>query len=166
MLITCEEMRNAEEAAFARGVQAEDLMEEAGRGVAEIVRQFHRVPGLCIIFCGKGHNAGDALVAARYLASWGWVIDVRFAFTAASLAPLTARKLDQLAETRHEFPQGDSTVIVDGLLGIGAKGEPRGEIALAIESINRLRQERGAWVLAIDIPSGLDGTTGSRLRSV
>jgi ADP-dependent NAD(P)H-hydrate dehydratase / NAD(P)H-hydrate epimerase len=161
MLITCEEMRHAEEAAFARGVQAEDLMEEAGRGVAEIVRQFHRVPGLCIVFCGKGHNAGDALVAARYLASWGWVIDVRFAFTAASLAPLTARKLDQLTESRHEVPQGNSTVILDGLLGIGAKGEPRGEIALAIESINRLRQERGAWVLAIDIPSGLDGATGT-----
>jgi ADP-dependent NAD(P)H-hydrate dehydratase / NAD(P)H-hydrate epimerase len=161
MLITCEEMRHAEEAAFARGVQAEDLMEEAGRGVAEIVRQFHRVPGLCIVFCGKGHNAGDALVAARYLASWGWVIDVRFAFTAASLAPLTARKLDQLTESRHEVPQGNSTVLLDGLLGIGAKGKPRGEIALAIESINRLRQERGAWVLAIDIPSGLDGATGT-----
>jgi ADP-dependent NAD(P)H-hydrate dehydratase / NAD(P)H-hydrate epimerase len=162
MLITCEEMRHAEEAAFARGVQAEDLMEEAGRGVAEIVRQFHRVPGLCIVFCGKGHNAGDALVAARYLASWGWVIDVRFAFTAASLAPLTARKLDQLTESRHEIPQGNSTVLLDGLLGIGAKGKPRGEIALAIESINRLRRERGAWVLAIDIPSGLDGATGTR----
>jgi ADP-dependent NAD(P)H-hydrate dehydratase / NAD(P)H-hydrate epimerase len=161
MLITCEEMRHAEEAAFARGVQAEDLMEEAGRGVAEIVRQFHRVPGLCIVFCGKGHNAGDALVAARYLASWGWVIDVRFAFTAASLAPLTARKLDQLTESRHEVPQGNSTVLLDGLLGVGAKGKPRGEIALAIESINRLRQERGAWVLAIDIPSGLDGATGT-----
>src|SRR4029450_2931246 len=107
MLVTCAEMKSAEEAAFARGVQAEDLMEEAGRGVAEIVRQFHRVPGLCIVFCGKGHNAGDALVAARYLASWGWVIDVRVAFTAASLAPLTARKLDQLTESRHAGPPGN-----------------------------------------------------------
>jgi ADP-dependent NAD(P)H-hydrate dehydratase / NAD(P)H-hydrate epimerase len=160
MLITCEEMRRAEKAAFARGVQAEDLMEEAGRGVAEIVRQFHSVPGLCIVFCGKGHNAGDALVVARYLASWGWVIDVRFAFSAATLAPLTARKLDQLAETGRGLPTGNATVVLDGLLGIGTKGEPRGEIALAIQSINRLRQEHGAWVLAIDIPSGLDGATG------
>ena len=160
MLITCEEMRRAEEAAFARGVQAEDLMEDAGRGIAEIVRQFHGVPGLCIVFCGKGHNAGDALVAARYLAGWGWVIDVRFAFSAASLAPLTARKLEQLGETRRDLPTGNSTVILDGLLGIGAKGEPHGEIARAIRSINRLRDESGAWVLAIDIPSGLDGISG------
>ncbi len=161
MLITCEEMRRAEKAAFARGVQAEDLMEEAGRGVAEIVRQFHNVPGICIVFCGKGHNAGDALVAGRYLASWGWLIDVRFAFSAAMLAPLTARKLDQLAETGRDLPAGNSTVVLDGLLGIGAKGEPRGEIALAIQSINRLRREQGAWVLAIDIPSGLDEATGA-----
>ena len=161
MLITCEEMRRAEKAAFARGVHAEDLMEEAGRGVAEIVRQFYNVPGICIVFCGKGHNAGDALVAARYLASWGWVIDVRFAFSAAMLAPLTARKLDQLAETGRDLPAGNSTVVLDGLLGIGAKGEPRGEIALAIQSINRLRREQGAWVLAIDIPSGLDEATGA-----
>ena len=161
MLITCEEMRRAEKAAFARGVQAEDLMEEAGRGVAEIVRQFYNVPGICIVFCGKGHNAGDALVAARYLASWGWLIDVRFAFSAAMLAPLTARKLDQLAETGRDLPAGNSTVVLDGLLGIGAKGEPRGEIALAIQSINRLRREQGAWVLAIDIPSGLDEATGA-----
>jgi NAD(P)H-hydrate epimerase len=100
------------------------------------------------------------LVVARYLASWGWVIDVRFAFSAATLAPLTARKLDQLAETGRDLPTGNATVVLDGLLGIGAKGEPRGEIALAIQSINRLRQEHGAWVLAIDIPSGLDGATG------
>jgi NAD(P)H-hydrate epimerase len=161
MLITCEEMRRAEKAAFARGVQAEDLMDAAGRGVAEIVRQFYNVPGICIVFCGKGHNAGDALVAARYLASWGWLIDVRFAFSAAMLAPLTARKLDQLVETGRDLPAGNSTVVLDGLLGIGAKGEPRGEIALAIQSINRLRREQGAWVLAIDIPSGLDEATGA-----
>ena len=154
-------MRRVEEAAFARGVQAEDLMEDAGRGVAEIVRQFHGKTGLCIVFCGKGHNAGDALVAARHLATWGWAIDVRFAFSAATLAPLTTKKLAELPESRRDFAVGSPMVVLDGLLGIGAKGEPRGEIALAIQSINRLRRDHGAWVLAIDIPSGLDAVTGS-----
>jgi ADP-dependent NAD(P)H-hydrate dehydratase / NAD(P)H-hydrate epimerase len=160
MVITCEEMRRAEEAAFARGVQAEDLMENAGRGVAEIVRQFHARPGRCVVFCGKGHNAGDALVAARHLASWGWSIDVRFAFPAATLAPLTTKKLAELPTLRCDVPFDGSTVVFDGLLGIGAKGEPRGEIAAAIQSIERLRRDQGAWVLAIDIPSGLDAVTG------
>ena len=160
MVITCDEMREAEEAAFARGVRAEDLMEDAGRGIAEIVRQFHETPGLCVVFCGKGHNAGDALVAARHLASRGWSIDVRFAFPESTLAPLTAKKLAELPKCGPSVACHRSNVALDGLLGIGARGEPRGEIATSIEAINRLRQDEGVWVLAIDIPSGLDGSTG------
>ena len=161
MLVTCADMKSAEEAAFARGVQAEDLMEQAGRGVAEIVLQFHAKPGLCSVFCGKGHNGGDALVAARYLSDWGWELDLRFAYPEASLSALAAKKLKQLPRN----PKGTSVanskrIILDGLLGIGARGEPRGEIAEAIRSLNGLRRDRGAWVLAIDIPSGLDGDTG------
>ncbi|HEU4679732.1 MAG TPA: NAD(P)H-hydrate dehydratase, partial [Terrimicrobiaceae bacterium] len=160
MLVTCEEMRQAEEAAFARGVRAEDLMEDAGRGIAEIIRQFHKRPGRCLVFCGKGHNAGDGLVAARHLASWGWRIDLRFAFPESSLAPLTAKKLTELPRQHIDTPASGSKVVLDGLLGIGARGEPRGEIASAIRSINRIRDEEGAWVLAIDIPSGLDAGSG------
>jgi len=160
MLVTCEEMKQAEEAAFARGVRAEDLMENAGRGIAEIVRQFHRTPGLCVVFCGKGHNAGDGLVAARHLASWGWSIDVRFAFPESALAPLTAKKLTELARPHSSVLARRPKVALDGLLGIGAHGEPRGEIAESIQALNRLRRDDGAWVLAIDIPSGLDGSTG------
>lgn len=158
--MTCEEMRHAEEAAFARGVRAEDLMEEAGRGIAEIVRQFHEAPGQCVVFCGKGHNAGDGLVAARHLASWGWNIDVTFAFPESTLAPLTAKKLAELPRLGPDVSATGSKVVLDGLLGIGARGEPRGEIAMAIRSIDRLRRDHGAWVLAIDIPSGLDAGTG------
>jgi ADP-dependent NAD(P)H-hydrate dehydratase / NAD(P)H-hydrate epimerase len=160
MLVSCEEMRRAEEAAFTRGVRAEDLMEDAGRGIAEIVRQFHRKPGVCVVFCGKGHNAGDGLVAARHLASWGWSIDVRLAFPQSALAPLTAKKLAELPKVGFGIPSWRPKVALDGLLGIGARGEPRGEIADSIRTLNRLRQEEGAWVVAIDVPSGLDGNTG------
>jgi ADP-dependent NAD(P)H-hydrate dehydratase / NAD(P)H-hydrate epimerase len=159
MLVTCEEMKSAEEAAFARGVQAEDLMEEAGRGIAEIVRQFHHTPGICSVFCGKGHNAGDGLVAARYLAGSGWSIDLQFAYPEAMLSALTAKKLRELPRSSSSWGR-HSKIVLDGLLGIGARGEPRGEIAESIRSLNRVRREEGAWVLAIDIPSGLDGDTG------
>ena len=60
MPVTCAEMKRIEEAAFARGIQAEELMEEAGLGLAEIVRQFFPRPGTCVVMCGKGHNGGDA----------------------------------------------------------------------------------------------------------
>jgi hydroxyethylthiazole kinase-like uncharacterized protein yjeF len=159
MLVTCEEMKRAEDEAFARGVSAEALMEEAGLGIAEIVRQFQPVPGSCIVVSGKGHNAGDAFVAARHLAAWGWKIVLRPAFSESALAPLAAEKWAELGSVHHGIPSTGVRVVLDGLLGIGARGEPRGEIADAIREVNALRSD-GAWVLAIDLPSGLDGDTG------
>jgi hydroxyethylthiazole kinase-like uncharacterized protein yjeF len=159
MLVTCEEMKRAEEEAFATGVSAEDLMEQAGRGIAEVVRQFHPVPGACIVVSGKGHNAGDAFVAARHLANWGWTIGLRPAFAESDLASLAAKKRAEISSAESGVPLRGVRVVLDGLLGIGARGEPREAIAEAIQEINTLRAE-GAWVLAIDIPSGLDGDSG------
>lgn len=159
MLVTCEEMKRAEEDAFARGVSAEDLMEQAGLGIAEIVRQFQPTPGVCLVVSGKGHNAGDAFVAARHLAKWGWKIAFRPAFPETALSPLASKKLAEVSAVAQRFPSTGIRVVLDGLLGIGAHGEPRGEIAEAIRDIRSLRSE-GAWVLAVDLPSGLDGDTG------
>ena len=58
-------MRAAEEAAFGRGVEVEALMDQAGAGVARAVQQFFPRAGACIVYAGKGHNGGDALVAAE-----------------------------------------------------------------------------------------------------
>ena len=74
MILTSHEMKALEERAFADGVTAEALMEEAGRKIAETVCQFYPFPGKCIVAFGKGHNGGDALVAARHLAEAGWTI--------------------------------------------------------------------------------------------
>lgn len=162
MLVSCEEMRRIEEAAFARGIRAGDLMEEAGRGLAQIVRQFHPEPGHCVAYCGKGNNAGDALVALRILREWGWETSVSLAFAEADFSELPAGHFKALKPTA--FPgmasRGKPLVVLDGLLGVGAKGEPREPIAGEIAAINRLRREQAAWVLAIDIPSGLHGDTG------
>ena len=166
MLVTCKEMRNAEEAAFARGILAADLMEAAGRGIAEIVRRTHGVAGTCVVFCGKGNNAGDGLVAARHLRAWGWEILVYPACGAEVFSSLSARHFQALqAPLFDRASPGTGSllrplVILDGLLGIGARGEPRGAVAEAIDELNQMRQEAGAWVLAIDLPSGLDGDSG------
>lgn len=157
MLATCGEMKRTEDEAFARGISAEALMEEAGRGIAGIVRQFFPQPGTCVAVCGKGHNAGDALVAARHLAGFGWNIVLDIA--APSLAPLTQKKRDELGSPQLRDRPSCAEVVLDGLLGIGARGEPRGGIAEAIHRINARRQN-GAWVLAIDVPSGLDADSG------
>ena len=67
-------MKALEEKAFAEGVSAEALMEEAGQQLARAVRQFFPKPGVCIAVFGKGNNGGDALVAARHLAEAGWEV--------------------------------------------------------------------------------------------
>ena len=74
MIVTTQQMQVFEKAAIARGVSAAALMEEAGRGIAEVVRQFEPVAGSLVLYLGKGNNAGDALMAARELQKDGWKV--------------------------------------------------------------------------------------------
>ena len=166
-------MRTAEEAAFRRGITAEALMDQAGERIARAVARFFPRPGKCIVFGGKGHNAGDAFVAARWLAQWGWQIETRLAFAEKDLSPLTSNKLRELECGRGlsapmaatpgigaQRPVPHSkTIILDGLLGLGAHPPLREPIRSACREINSLG-EKGADVVAIDLPSGLDGDSG------
>src|SRR5205823_5899812 len=95
-------MGAAEEAAFGSGVQVEALMNKAGAGVAQAVTKFFAKPGLCIVFAGKGHNAGDALFAAQCLQRCGWKIEVRLAFNEADCSELMRKKL---ADLRRRPPE-------------------------------------------------------------
>src|ERR1043166_1680188 len=131
MIFSCEQMRALEEAAFAAGSPAEELMESAGAQIARAVRQFFPQAGSAEIFYGKGHNGGDALVAARHLGEAGWALALRAQEPdEADLSDLTRKKLAALKSIRakpnevHRHPR----VILDGLLGIGAKGPLRERI--------------------------------------
>src|SRR5436309_8617115 len=193
-------MRAAEEAAFAKGVQVEALMDQAGAGVARAVMKFFAKPGKCIVFAGKGHNAGDALVAAEVLRRRGWKIEVRLAFKQEDCSELMRKKLESLrrrppeilgttsvsgatdlgitllelwAEVADELSAAQERiaaeaylgraaplVILDGLLGVGARPPLREPIRAACRSINQLRKKKGAYVFAVDLPTGLDGDSG------
>ena len=198
-------MRAAEEAAFARGVEVEALMDKAGAGVAQAVTRFFRKPGKCIVFAGKGNNAGDALVAAERLRRLGWKIEVRLAFQERDCSGLMRKKLESLrrrpteilgttpsrgsgadpgvilvelfAEAAEELSATEEAlaaeayiataaplIILDGLLGLGAKPPLRGPIRAACRSINQLRATKGACVFAVDLPTGLDGDSGKTDR--
>jgi NAD(P)H-hydrate epimerase len=157
-------MRAAEDAAFARGVEAEALMEQAGHGIAETVSRFFPTPGLCVVFAGKGHNAGDAFVAARLLASTGWEIDLHVAFDAGEVSQLAGAKLRTLRKLAKAAPatslRSQPIIALDGLLGVGAKLPLRGRISAACGELNRLRTEHNAYSFAIDLPTGLDSDSG------
>jgi NAD(P)H-hydrate epimerase len=154
-------MRAAEEAAFARGVEVEALMDQAGAGIARCVREVFPNPGTAIVFAGKGHNGGDALVAAKCLKNSGWEIDLRLIFPEEECADLTRKKIADLRSDESRLVNGRADLIVlDGLLGLGSKHLLREPVRTAAQEINRLRREQQAFVFAVDLPTGLDGDTG------
>ncbi len=166
MILTCAEMRSVEERAFVRGSTAESLMDEAGEKVARAIRQFFPQPGIALIFFGKGHNGGDALVAARHLGESGWMVHLIAAYPEEKWSQLTRKKFDEASRGHLGFPAklspqpGKPIIAVDGLLGIGAAGPLRDPILRAAKLINSLRSSVNAYVFALDLPTGLDGDTG------
>ena len=162
MLVTCQQISEAEARLFSGGVSAEPYMDEAGRQCAEAIRQFFPEPGRASVFCGKGTNGGDALVVARHLKTWGWQVELHFIQSPDKRSPLSQKKLaefDALPDV-PPGPDGVDHIIVDGLLGIGAAGDLRGPMREAADEINRLRAGEFATCFAIDIPTGLNGDTG------
>lgn len=162
MVVTCQEMADAEEKLFSGNVSAEPFMDEAGRLCAEAIRGFFPEPGFAHIFCGPGNNGGDSLVVARWLKSWGWEIELNFSHGAGKISPLAVSKLEQYeAESSPDAsgPKRDR-ILVDGLLGIGARGDLRGGVREQADRIHQLRHDQFASCFAIDIPTGLDGDTG------
>lgn len=146
----------ADAAAIAAGVPERVLLENAGRSAAEVVqRLFPR--GTIVGLVGGGNNGADALVALRTLHAWGR--DVR-----AVLAPgappreglLHGHSVPRVAAS-DDSALGRADVVVDGLLGTGARGAPRAEYARIINQVN----QSGIPVVALDGPSGADLTTGA-----
>src|SRR6266516_1668510 len=167
-------MRAAEEAAFASGVKVEALMDKAGAGVARAITKFFPYPGACIVYAGKGHNAGDALVAAECLRRRAWKIEIRLAFKECDCSELMRKKLESLRQTPespHRHPADDPcagsechAIILDGLLGLGAKPPLREPVRTACRDLNQLRREKNAYVFAVDVPTGIDGDSGKTDR--
>ena len=165
-------MRDAENAAFARGVSAERLMNQAGSGIAETVRRFFPRPGYCLIFSGKGNNGGDALVAAAHLKRSGWHTDVHLSFPESECSELLRKKITEFRDTPAAVGAAatlsdtipSATVILDGLLGLGSRPPLRDPILAACREINRLRSQHNAFVFAVDQPTGLDGDSGETDR--
>jgi NAD(P)H-hydrate epimerase len=143
-----------------RGLPSLQLMEAAGRAVAEAVAEL-APQGPVRVVCGKGNNGGDGLVAARLLAALGFEVEALLLWPADELSPDAAANLECFAADRVEA--GDlagrltgSGAVVDAIFGTGFSGAPRGPAEAAIEAINRC----GAPVVACDLASGIDASSG------
>jgi len=162
MLVSCQQMRDAEERLFASGeVDAESLMEIAGRCCAERIIRRCPVPGKATLYVGKGNNGGDALVIGRELRKAGWRVWAILSAEVSEMTELAAKKFAELnATTETGTAHAGPAIQVDGLLGIGAKGALRGQLAEMAAQMNELRDEIHTLTFAVDIPSGVDGDTG------
>lgn len=156
-------------AAIAAGVPSRALMQRAGAAAAAEIAL--RLPHLLAqgvrIFAGPGNNGGDAWVVARALAVTGIAVSV--------VEPIPARTPDAVAERELALPFVDierslntvssGALIVDGLLGTGSSGAPRGAIADAVAHIEESRRH-GSYVVALDLPTGVDATSGESTSAV
>lgn len=171
-LFTTKETREIDKAAIEQfGISGFTLMEIAALGAAQIIAEEESAPKTGLFFCGKGNNAGDALAAARYLAEqYQHQTKIIFLLGTENLSPDTRRNyeiLQKLSETNPliQFCDpweeslnsvSDAGYIVDGIFGTGLKKETRSPVPEVIQQINRADKT----VYSMDIPTGLDGSTG------
>jgi NAD(P)H-hydrate epimerase len=142
-----------------RGVPSLELMERAGTRLARLADEL-APEGLVVVVCGRGNNGGDGFVAARVLREEDRSVEVLCRAEPDALSPDARANLDRLPGDRprrqdDRIPAG-AALVIDALLGTGSTGPPRAEAAATIAAINA----SGAPVLAVDVPSGVDASTG------
>jgi hydroxyethylthiazole kinase-like uncharacterized protein yjeF len=156
-LLTPAEMARADAAALAAGMPTETLMEAAGRAVARAIRARFR-PCRTLVLAGPGNNGGDGYVAARYLEQAGWPVAV------AALAPPNPGTAAATAAARWHGPMAAfdaaaaarAGLVVDALFGAGLTRPLAPEVMEIFRTVQ-------APLVAVDVPSGLDGATGQVL---
>jgi hydroxyethylthiazole kinase-like uncharacterized protein yjeF len=159
-LLTAKEMAEADRLAIAGGVPGIALMEKAGSAVAdEVSRRFPDARRVTVL-CGPGNNGGDGFVAARLLRDKGYTVRAGLLGEVARLtgdAVTMAKRWDGTIEAPSLDLLIGADIVVDGLFGAGLTRDIEGEAAKLIEALN----ESDVPVIAIDVPSGIDGTTGA-----
>ena len=175
-VVTSAEAGARDRAAIDAGTPSRALMQRAGAAsAAEIALRYgRRLDTGVLVFAGPGNNGGDAWVVARALAAAGVRVRVCEPMAASTDDARAERGLalqsveivsaDTAALAAGDVFRGEAAV-VDGLLGTGAAGPPRGPIASAVTGLRAMR-ERGAAIVALDVPTGVHASTGEMFKPV
>ncbi|MET3925295.1 NAD(P)H-hydrate epimerase [Devosia sp. 2618] len=159
ILLTPRQMGEADRLAVEGGTKSLKLMEAAGKAVVEaIVERYYQRSVL--VLCGTGNNGGDGFVVARLLKQKGWPVQLRLIGDATALKGDAAAVAQQwtgrlVAPTANDIESAD--LIVDALLGAGLDRDIEGDFAAIIDATNASSRP----VVSIDVPSGIDGSTGA-----
>ncbi|OYD06784.1 NAD(P)H-hydrate dehydratase [Paludifilum halophilum] len=171
-LYTAQEMRDLDRYAIEEiGIPGMVLMENAGHAVARRLLDRWRRSATAVVLSGSGNNGGDGFVIARRLASAGWDVslwiagsvekmsqETRTFYEACIHAGVTGEFYDSSQKQALARHLEHSDVVVDALLGTGIRGELREPVRTLIRMVNQ--QARG-FVVAVDVPSGVDTDTGA-----
>src|SRR6266566_4556050 len=163
--VTAEEMRKMDNATIQEfHVDVLMLMENAGRATATLAKQMLREITFgkrvaCLV--GGGNNGGDGMVAARHLANWGADVSVIVGTTKDRVKDVPLGQLQVLEKMgipilSTDYNLRDYDLLIDGLIGYGLEGNPRDKVAMIIKDANA----SGRRILALDLPSGMNATTG------
>jgi len=174
-VITSEQAKSIDSSARdSFGISTLILMENAGIAVAEEAMKLMKPKTPIAVICGKGNNGGDGFVAARQLLAKGISPEIYLAGKISDVQNEARVNLDIILKLKQKVCEVSDEnlglvkkqiskcgLIIDALLGVGLQGRVRGIFCDLIEAINISQ----ASVLSVDIPSGLDGTTGVILGS-
>lgn len=156
-LLTPAEMGRADALAMDGGIPGYDLMNNAGTGIADVISARYPV-GTAAILCGPGNNGGDGFVVARLLAERGWTVRLGLLGDPASLSGDAAQaaadwtgRIDALSPACVD----GADVVVDAIFGAGLSRAPDEDVAAVLEACI------GKPVIAVDVPSGVDGGDGN-----
>jgi len=163
--VTAEEMRKIDDVTIQEfHVDVLMLMENAGRATATLAKQMLRETTFgkrvaCLV--GGGNNGGDGMVAARHLANWGADVSVIVGTTKDRMKDVPLGQLQVLEKMgipilSTDYNLRDYDLLIDGLIGYGLEGNPRDKVAMIIKDANA----SGRQILALDLPSGMNATTG------
>jgi len=165
-LLTTAQMARADRLTIEGGVPGMTLMEAAAAAIAKSTTLILQKTSArrVLVLCGPGNNGGDGYVAARILRSQ------RFKVRVAALSPPEHLHGDALAAAKTwtgpvepaENASFDGVdLVVDALFGTGLARDLEGATAALVQRLNAWRRDKGQYVVAVDIPSGVDGTTGA-----
>lgn len=163
-LLTCAQMLDADRLTVLSGISAFDLMDNAGRAVAQAITARY-TPRTVAVLCGPGNNGGDGYVVARYLSQAGWTVRVA---RLGAAPPGSGEAAQHAALWRGDVVPltpaalAGAEVVVDALFGAGLSRALDGEAALTLQAA--AAQQRP--IVAIDVPSGVMGDSGVNIGAV
>jgi hydroxyethylthiazole kinase-like uncharacterized protein yjeF len=172
-IVTAEQMRKIDQESVRLGTPVSELMENAGKAVAEEIRVYLGAPEKQHILCliGAGNNGGDGLVAVRYLYDWGAKVTVYLCserpagdtnlklIRERGINCIEAAKDKGLKKLDEDLVK--ATCVIDGLLGTGKMRPLEGVFKNVLGKVNHARKIRNFSIIAIDLPSGMDADNGA-----